>query len=1097
VIEHTRPNGAKDTFVHDALGRLTKSNTLLIEPAVYGTVDVDYGVAGNQVRVTDPRGNVTTSGYNNWGLLAETVEPSTSQHPALGDRKWTVSYDAGGLPAGETRPGGVSVSRVFDDLDRLKSESGSGGGSVTAVRQFTYDLVGRVATANASANQQSFVYDDRGLLRVSNGQSSAGYSAFTYDAVGRMKTRADGAGSVSFGYTDRGEMKSYAVAPSGGSPSSVSLDWNSFGQVEKITYPAGVERRLDYDGAGRLKDDSTTKLGSGVIARRETEYNLDGTPKKLTVTQPGNSAAGIYTYQYDKGQRLIGFTGTGASTYKYDAAGNRTEENGQVSVFDERNRLTSKGSTAYTWSARGSRTGVVGQAVFTFDALDRQTGVGGATYTYDSLDRVIGRSVSGVTKFFNYAGFETDPTSDGTSSWSRSPSGSVLGQTRAGTSVLVGTERHGDVAWTLNPTTGTIADSTVSDPYGKALGVTGTPGQVGFQGDWTDPLSGLVWMAARWYDTQTGTFTSRDTYAGSVGAALTLNRYLYASGSPLLYSDPTGHYGVEEVSADYFYRSYRHDPNTEEGVAVASVAGWTSGGNYFSWGSQGNDVGNGVSVASTGNWIDGNSNTVVGNNNTITGNDNTVLGSSNEIVGSVNWITGNSMSNPFGNNNVIVGNFNDVAGSGNVVVGSYNTEIRGSDNYVAGSFNKLQDSSRNVLIGSLVTLRNIHDGVFIGVKSGTVLNGPDGVHAFLNGLSNIRRTFGCLSVQGFGAFDPKCDEVRSSFVKGFSGGLGGAAKQVGGIAVCALKVVGEQSAGCVLKVLGSTATGILSIPKSVLDSFDECTKTATACAHVSGNITASVATAYVLSKVFEGVNGSKSCNSFTPETLVLMADGTTKPIAEVRIGDEVLATDPATSVTSSRKVTDTMIHTDDNLMDLVVKTDLGIDTIHTTDNHRVWNESLQSWVAVENLKSGDKLKTVNSLHAYVERLTRVEGQRSMHDLTVEIDHTFYVDGGNGAILVHNAKSGKSMRPDPNAGGAPHSTYRVDPKTGKVTHYSTWEPSTNPQQPAPYNQTKRVDVIGDPHFNKVTGEKVATPHVQGKDIPGGARAAEPWEVPGGC
>jgi RHS repeat-associated protein len=153
----------------------------------------------------------------------------------------------------------------------------------------------------------------------------------------------------------------------------------------------------------------------------------------------------------------------------------------------------------------------------------------------------VGRSVSGVTKFFNYAGFETDPTSDGASSWSRSPGGSVLGQTRAGASVLVGTERHGDVAWTLNPTTGTIADSTVSDPYGKVLSVTGTPGQVGFQGDWTDPLTGLVWMAARWYDTQTGTFTSRDTYPGSVGAALTLNRYSYGLNSPLAFSDPTGH----------------------------------------------------------------------------------------------------------------------------------------------------------------------------------------------------------------------------------------------------------------------------------------------------------------------------------------------------------------------------------------------------------------------------------------------------------------------------------------------------------------------------------------------------------------------------
>jgi hypothetical protein len=63
----------------------------------------------------------------------------------------------------------------------------------------------------------------------------------------------------------------------------------------------------------------------------------------------------------------------------------------------------------------------------------------------------------------------------------------------------VGTERHGDVAWTLNPTTGAIVDSSVVDPWGKPLAITGTKPAVGFQGDWTDPTNGLVWMAARWY----------------------------------------------------------------------------------------------------------------------------------------------------------------------------------------------------------------------------------------------------------------------------------------------------------------------------------------------------------------------------------------------------------------------------------------------------------------------------------------------------------------------------------------------------------------------------------------------------------------------
>lgn len=44
-------------------------------------------------------------------------------------------------------------------------------------------------------------------------------------------------------------------------------------------------------------------------------------------------------------------------------------------------------------------------------------------------------------------------------------------------------------------------------------------------------------------------------------------------------------------------------------------------------------------------------------------------------------------------------------------------------------------------------------------------------------------------------------------------------------------------------------------------------------------------------------------NSFTPDTLVLMADGTTKPIKDVKNGNKVLATDPETGETSVETVT--------------------------------------------------------------------------------------------------------------------------------------------------------------------------------------------------
>ena len=152
-----------------------------------------------------------------------------------------------------------------------------------------------------------------------------------------------------------------------------------------------------------------------------------------------------------------------------------------------------------------------------------------------------------------------------------------------------------------------------------------------------------------------------------------------------------------------------------------------------------------------------------------------------------------------------------------------------------------------------------------------------------------------------------------------------------------------------------------------------------------------------------GASGiARSCASFRSDTLVVMADGTKKRISEIEIGDRVLATDPVTGKTSFRTVTATMSHDDDDLLDLVVRTESGVETIHTTAHHKVWDVTRGEWSFVLDLLVGDGLKTADGRPAEVRRLVSVAGHSSMLDLTVEIDHTFYVDLGGGAVLVHNA-----------------------------------------------------------------------------------------------
>src|SRR5207248_11388781 len=58
-----------------------------------------------------------------------------------------------------------------------------------------------------------------------------------------------------------------------------------------------------------------------------------------------------------------------------------------------------------------------------------------------------------------------------------------------------------------------------------------------------------------------------------------------------------------------------------------------------------------------------------------------------------------------------------------------------------------------------------------------------------------------------------------------------------------------------------------------------------------------------LRDVFSRLRNPCAANSFTPDTPVLMADGTTKAIKDVRIGDLVLLTDPLNGRTGGRPVT--------------------------------------------------------------------------------------------------------------------------------------------------------------------------------------------------
>ena len=74
-----------------------------------------------------------------------------------------------------------------------------------------------------------------------------------------------------------------------------------------------------------------------------------------------------------------------------------------------------------------------------------------------------------------------------------------------------------------------------------------------------------------------------------------------------------------------------------------------------------------------------------------------------------------------------------------------------------------------------------------------------------------------------------------------------------------------------------------------------------------------------------------------------MADGTTRPITDINIGDQVVATDPVTGTSLPKPVTQLHRNTDHELTDVQVRTSDGTSTVvETTPNHPFWDDNRQA-----------------------------------------------------------------------------------------------------------------------------------------------------------
>lgn len=187
-----------------------------------------------------------------------------------------------------------------------------------------------------------------------------------------------------------------------------------------------------------------------------------------------------------------------------------------------------------------------------------------------------------------------------------------------------------------------------------------------------------------------------------------------------------------------------------------------------------------------------------------------------------------------------------------------------------------------------------------------------------------------------------------------------------------------------------------------------------------------------------------NCHSFVSGTNVLLADGSTKHIEEIKVGEKVVTTDPETGKTRAHKVIDTIVTKDDKeFVDLAITAPSGKtsgDSLIATITHPFWSPSEHTWVDGGDLRPGMTLRTEDGHEAKIATARHFTKQQITHDLTVSGVHTYYVLAGATPVLVHNSggcpevdeiseniakhANGEAIRPD---GDGTHFVRGVDEK----------------------------------------------------------------------
>lgn len=381
------------TYEYDLRGRVTR----LIDPT--GSFEqFAYDQNGNVLSHTDQIGNTTSYTYNALSGVASKTDPNAKTE--------TYVYGANGQISQITDRKGQISAITFDGLNRAASKKfGATIASPTAFVStvtYGYDTGNRVTSIVDSASGTiTRTFDE--LDRLTEEQTSQGNVTYGYDAANRRTTmEVGGESSVTYTWDDADRL----VGVTKGSETSI-FAYDVAGRRVSATLPNGVVATYGYDDANQLTSISYAKNGT-LIGDLFYTYDAVGRRQSVGGTLAAvDLPASVGTVVLGPGNRL---TTWGGVTLAYDLNGNLTSDGIYTYTWDERDQLTSMsgspGAGLFTYDGLGRRVGKVVAGLGTAFAFDgdnfvQESPTAGAqrNLVVAGLDQVLARSDGSTSSY--------------------------------------------------------------------------------------------------------------------------------------------------------------------------------------------------------------------------------------------------------------------------------------------------------------------------------------------------------------------------------------------------------------------------------------------------------------------------------------------------------------------------------------------------------------------------------------------------------------------------------------------------------------------------------------------------------------------------